>query len=144
MAGPESEMLRLTAPLWRSFKRSQITSATATALDFALVFGLTELAGFWYVASVAVGAGLGAIANFALNRAWAFRHHDPDFEWSHSTAHQALRYGLVSAGSLILNTLGTWFVTETLVIPYGFSVIAVSLAVGFFFNFPLQRRFVFG
>jgi dolichol-phosphate mannosyltransferase len=130
--------------LWRSFRRSQVTSAAATAVDFGLVFGLTELVGFWYVASVAIGAAAGAVTNFALNRRWAFRHTEADFAWKHSVRHQAWRYALVSSGSLILNTLGVWALTETTGIPYGFSVVGVSLAVGFFFNFPLQRRFVFG
>lgn len=134
----------MSAPLWRSFGRSQLTSLTATLVDFGLVFGLTELLHVWYVASVAIGAGAGAVVNFLLNRAWAFRHADPNSAWAHALRVQALRYALVSTGSLLLNAGGVWLVTETFQIPYGFSVVGVSLLVGFFFNFPLQRRFVFG
>ncbi len=132
------------APFWRSFGRSQISSGVATAVDFGLVFGLTELGSVWYVASVAIGAAAGAVVNFVVNRRWSFAQADPASTWQHSTGTQVLRYTLVSTGSLVLNSLGTWGLTEASGIPYGFSVIGVSLAVGFFFNFPLQRRFVFG
>jgi putative flippase GtrA len=134
----------VAAPLWRSFRRSQVSSAAATAVDFALVFGLTELAGFWYVASVAIGAGVGAAVNYWLNRRWSFVHAEPGSIYRLGLRVQMLRYAAVSTGSLVLNSLGTWGVTESLGIPYGFSVVGVSLAVGFFFNFPLQRRYVFG
>lgn len=121
----------------RSFGRSQITSFTATLVDFGLLFSLVELLHVWYVAAVAVGALAGAITNFLLNRRWTF-------EATHDRAHQqVLRYAIVSGGSLVLNTAGTYFMTDYGNIPYGFSVAAVSLAVGFFFNFPLQRHFVF-
>lgn len=128
---------RIAPSFARSFSRAQLTSAAASAIDFGLLFFLTEALHVWYVASVALGAFAGAIANFIFNRHWSFdAAHDP---W-HG---QAYRYGLVSVGSLTLNTLGTWAVTERAQIPYGISVIAVSLVVGFAFNYPLQRHWVF-
>jgi putative flippase GtrA len=121
----------------RSFGRSQLTSFAATAVDFGLLFGLVELLGVWYVVATAIGALAGAITNFLLNRRWTF-------EATHGGLHgQALRYAIVSLGSMAINTAGTYLVTEFGKIPYGISVIGVSLLVGFFFNFPLQRHFVF-
>lgn len=120
-----------------SFSKSQVSSAIATGLDFGLLFSLTEIAHVWYVASVACGALVGAVANFILNRHWSF-------EATHGHArHQALRYAVVSGGSLILNTFGVWAMTEYLKIHYSISVVTISILVGFFFNFPLQRSYVF-
>jgi putative flippase GtrA len=106
-------------------------------VDFGLLFSLTEILHVWYVVSTASGALAGAITNFLLNRNWSF-------EAKHDAAHhQAKRYALVSGGSLILNTAGVWAVTEYFHVHYGISVVVVSLLVGFFFNFPLQRGYVF-
>ncbi len=120
-----------------SFTRSQFTSFAATIVDFGLLFLLTEVFHVWYVVSVATGAAAGAVTNFLLNRYWTFL--AAQGLWFD----QAWKYSLVSAGSLAINTVGTWWVTERFGIHYGISVSIVSLLVGFFFNFPLQRRFVF-
>lgn len=106
-------------------------------MDFGLVFGMTELLHVWYVISVAVGAGAGAITNFLMNRHWSF-------EASHHKWHgQAIRYAIVSLGSLLINAAGTWAVTEWAHVHYGISVVVVSILVGFAYNYPLQRHFVF-
>jgi putative flippase GtrA len=123
--------------LMKSFSLSQLASAVATAVDFGLVFGMTELLGVWYVISVAVGAGAGAITNFLMNRHWSFAASHQDWRA------QAGRYALVSTGSLLLNTAGTWAITEWFGVPYAISVIGVSLVVGFAYNYPLQRHYVF-
>lgn len=120
-----------------AFIRSQISSVIATALDFALVFGLTELLGFYYVASVAIGAFAGAVAHFLLSRNWSFMAHDKAWHG------QAFRYALVSGTSLVLNCAGVYLVTEFLSVHYGISVAVVSFLVGIFFNFPMHRHYVF-
>jgi putative flippase GtrA len=98
---------------------------------------MTEILHVWYVFSVAAGAFAGAAANFFLNRHWSF-------EATHDHAHhQAFRYTVVSAGSLLLNTFGVWGMTELFKIHYSISVVTVSLLVGLFFNFPLHRGYVF-
>ena len=120
-----------------SLSRSQLAASAATGLDYAVLFGLVELAHVWYVLAVSIGAAAGAVVNFALNRHWSFRaQHDA---WRS----QAGRYAAVSAGSLALNTFGSWVVTEKLHVPYGASVIAVAMLIALVFNFPLQKYYVF-
>lgn len=112
-------------------------SAAATIADFGLLFLMTEAFHVWYVIAVASGALLGAVTNFLVNRHWSFgATHD---RWHR----QAVRYSVVSAASLLLNTGGVWLVTEYAHIHYSISVLIVSLLVGFLFNFPLQRHYVF-
>jgi putative flippase GtrA len=120
-----------------SFSRSQVTAFLATVVDFGMVFGLVEIVKVWYVAATAIGAFSGAVTNFLLNRHWSF-----------NAAHrgwggQAFRYALVSGGSLALNTAGVYAVTDGLGLHYAASVILVSLFIGFAYNYPLQRYFVF-
>ena len=134
---PLSHEARKEPSFVRSFSRSQVASGVATAVDFGLLFTLTEIFRVWYVVSVAIGAAMGAVTNFLMNRHWSF-------EATHQAWRgQAMRYVAVSLGSLLLNTGGTWAVTELGHVPYGISVVLVSLAVGFLYNYPLQRYFVF-
>src|SRR5579859_298849 len=120
-----------------SFSRSQVAAFIASVIDYGLVFGLVELAHVWYVIAVATGAFAGALSNFLLNRHWSFRAAHRGWET------QAFRYALVSGGSLALNTGGVYVTTDGLGLHYAASVILVSLLVGFAYNYPLQRYYVF-
>ncbi len=124
-------------PFWKALGRSQVSSIVASALDFGVYFGATELLGVWYVFSAGLGAFCGAVTNFLLNRNWSFE--ADGARWKP----QALRYALVSSGSLGLNMLGVFVFTDLLGLQYGASKVVTSLAVGLFFNFPLHRRYVF-
>lgn len=120
-----------------SFSRSQVSAGLGTAADYIVLFGLTEIFHVWYVASVAIGAFIGAVSNFLINRHWSFKAGERGWHG------QAMRYTLVSGISLILNTYGVFWVTEFLGIHYALSVLGVGLAVGIFYNYPLHRFFVF-
>jgi len=121
----------------RTFSRSQLSSAVATLADWGLLFTLVEVFKVWYVLATALGAIAGGATNFLINRNWSF-------EAKHGPIHgQAWRYVLISAGSMGLNTFGVWFVTEIIEVHYSISVLSVSLMVGFFFNYPLHRYYVF-
>jgi len=125
------------SPLVTSFGRAQLSSLLATLADYGTLFLCTEVFHVWYVISTAVGALLGAVVNFMINRHWSFRA-------SHGRiSHQAFRYTVVSGGSLILNTGGVYLVTEFGRIHYAISVVIVSILVGIFFNYPLHRHYVY-
>jgi len=122
---------------WQSFSRAQVASIAATLVDFGLLVLLVESWGVWYVLATGVGALTGAITNFLMNRHWSFE------AGSSGWTGQALRYGLVSGGSLILNVAGVYLVTEAWGSPYAASKLVTALVVGWFFNYPLHRGFVF-
>ncbi len=127
----------VSVPFWKSFGRAQVASFAATAVDFGALFFFTEVAHVYYVLSTGLGALLGAITNFLLNRHWSF-------EVAHvSWGPQAIRYGLVSAGSLLLNMAGVYAFTDGMGLKYGFSKVVTAILVGLLFNFPLHRRYVF-
>jgi putative flippase GtrA len=125
-------------PLLVSLRRSQIASLTATLVDFSTLIFLVEVAKVWYVAATAAGAFMGAAVNFALGRYWSF-------EAGHGRIRgQALRYAVVSAASLFLNSAGVYVLTDYFGLHYALSRAATALLIGILFNFPLHRRFVFG
>ena len=124
-------------PFWKSLGRAQVSALAATAVDFGTLFFVTERLHVWYVYSTGVGAALGAVTNFLLNRHWSFE--AGHIEWGP----QAFRYALVSSGSLGLNMLGVYAFTAGTGLKYGVSKVITAILVGLFFNFPLHRRYVF-
>lgn len=120
-----------------SFKRSQVAALIATAVDFGSLVFFVEVIKIWYVAATAMGAFLGALTNFTLGRIWSFEAKEG------AISEQALKYFMVSLGSLLLNSAGVWLITEWLHFHYQLSKIVTAIAVGVFFNFPLQRWYVF-
>ncbi|MEP6652270.1 MAG: GtrA family protein [Myxococcales bacterium] len=121
----------------RTFARSNVTSLFTTALDFATLIGLTELAGVNYVVATWLGTVVGALSNFLINRNWAFRargkHYGPQFA----------RFLLVQVAASAFHTGGVWGLTTTGGVPYPISKAIVSVAVYLLWNYPLNRRFVF-
>lgn len=129
--------------LFRSFKRSQLAALAATLIDFGTLFTCVEILKIWYVAAVAFGAFLGAIGNFLLSRHWVFHGHFDRAHSHHTWDRQARRYVVVSAGSLLLNTILVWALTESFGLAYGYSKVIIAVLVGVLYNFPMHRTIVF-
>ena len=122
----------------RAFSRTTLTAIAATAVDFSTIWVLVEFAHLYYVAANLIAATCGAITNFSLNRLWAFDH------GRHGHAHrQAVRYAIVSAASLLLNTSAVFCFTEFAHLRYLISKFIGALIVGWFWNYPMHRYYVF-
>lgn len=106
-------------------------------VDYAVVIGLVEILVYWYVTANVIGASLGAITNFLIGRYWAFQ------SATDSIAGQAGRYVLVSLGSLILNTLGLYLLTEYSPLNYIWAKVLVALFIAVTYNYLMQKKFVF-
>ncbi|MBS1958215.1 MAG: GtrA family protein [Bdellovibrionales bacterium] len=123
--------------MWRTFSRSQLAALAATIVDFGTLTLWVEVGHQFYAYGVALGACMGAITNFLINRYWSFEAH-------HAPIHgQAFRYALVSAGSLVLNTFGVYLITERFGLHYMISKVTIAFLIGIFYNYPLHRYFVY-
>ena len=120
-----------------TFSKANITAFAATIADVGTLTFCVEILGIYYVWATALGAIAGAITNFWLNRIWAFDH---DGMAAHK---QGFRYALVAGGSLLLNTGLVFFFTEVGHLRYLSSKAVAALAVGWLWNYPLHRYFVF-
>lgn len=126
------------------FGKAQISSSIATACDFLLTAILFQYCSIHYTICTFLGAVSGGLVNCSINYKWTFRH---------STNRQktiAYRYTLVWIGSLLLNTGGTSLCThmlstikETNLNILMTSKIAVSILVAVFWNFTLQKKYVY-
>jgi putative flippase GtrA len=121
----------------KKFFKFQLTALLATAVDFSMTIILKEKADIYYPWAVAGGATCGAVTAFTINRYWVFR------ALKHHPLIQAVRYIIVAAGSVILNTAGTFALNETLQPGYIYSKAIVAVIVGFTYSWYLSKKFVF-
>lgn len=127
------------------FLEAQTSSLLSTAVDFAVTAVLVEFCGMWYVYATTIGAICGGSINCIINYNWAF----------HGTEQRKrdifYRYLLVWAGSIALNTGGTTLFANIVshdgtAKAFGLvmeSKTIVAVLVAFFWNFPMQKHFVY-
>ncbi len=120
-----------------SFFRYNLVAMLATTIDFLTLIFLTELVGIWYLSSTTIAAITGAFTAFLLSRYWVF------VSLESKIHHQMLRYFLVAAGSVALNSLGVYTLTEFGEIQYLISKGITAIVVGIGYNYTLGRYFVF-
>ena len=121
-----------------TFTKAQLASILATAVDFLVYFFLYRTLGIWYLLSSATGTICGGITHFLVSRHWVFR--AGEGKWSN----QAVRYVLVWAGNLVLNTSVLYLLTQWTGTAYATAnKIGIAVAVAIFYNYVLQKRFVF-
>lgn len=137
--GAQSILARATTRLTSGvLTRHLMASWIATAVDFALMLLLVELAGVRADVATLAGAALGAVVNFSLGRTWVYR-----AAGARSHAQQALRYAAVSATSAGLNALGEHVLLAWVGSHYAAARVVVSLAVSLLWGYPMQRYVVF-
>lgn len=134
-------MTTATSSGTRTLGKSVLTSLGTSALDvglFALastfVGGLALLLARWLTSAV------GALANFAINRRWAFAASDAEHA---KLSRQAARYGCVALVSITLGTASWWLMRQlTPWDPRLLHVLSLAL-VWLVFTFPALRGWVF-
>ena len=124
-------------PLKKAFLRSQIVSLTATAVDFTVSVIFYEWLNIYYVTATSIGSCCGAVCSFILGRNWAFLNRNGHIR------KQFLRFLIINGFSIFANTTGVFLFKENFDIPFIFSRIIVSVLIGVFFNFLMNRYFVF-
>jgi putative flippase GtrA len=120
-----------------SFGRHQVGAVVATGIDFGTMSALVSLLGLPAALATAIGATVGGASNFLLGRHWIFAAKEG------RTAAQAWRYVLVSATSLVLNSVGEYLLHDRARIQYLVARILVATVVSVGWNYPLQRSFVY-
>jgi phosphatidylglycerophosphate synthase/putative flippase GtrA len=119
------------------FHRAWVASVVATIVDYGAFTLLVEGAAVYTGTSRALGALLGAITNFTLNKLWTFKTQRTPF-WV-----EAPRYTAISLTSLLLNTGGVVLLTEGLRWNPLLAAALVGVVVSLCWNLPLHRHFVF-
>ncbi|MBK7806511.1 MAG: GtrA family protein [Saprospiraceae bacterium] len=124
-------------PFKKTFIRSQVVSLISTAVDFAISILLHHSLSLYYVTATSLGSLAGAMTSFTLGRNWAFLNRHGHIR------KQFLRFVVINLFSIFANTTGVFFFKESFDIPFIISRIIVSVLIGVFFNFFMNRYFVF-
>ncbi|MEO8171903.1 MAG: GtrA family protein [Sediminibacterium sp.] len=119
-----------------TFIKAQAASLTASIVDFAVTF-LLKVIFHWSMLASVLGTVSGGVVNFTMNRSWVFKAHNGKIHF------HVMKYLLVWIGNLLLVTGGVYVLTKKLGLDLLISKIGVSLVVGFFYNYILQKKFVF-
>jgi len=123
------------------FIKAQFSAFTGGMCDYLIMIFLTEVMGVYYTTSIAIACILGAGINFSINKIWAF--YPPKIAYRFSLSQQLWRFVLVVASSILLKMSGTWLFTTFAHIDYKISRIITDIFVSLFFNYVLQRYWVF-
>lgn len=119
------------------FFRSQLSSFSATGVDFGSTIIFYEFFKTHYLLSVSFGMISGGVTNFLLNRYWAF-------EAAHKNLQsQFIKYLLVWIGNYFLSISFVYLFTEMFYFNYLVSKIVVAISLGVSFNYILHKKFVF-
>ena len=129
-------MGKIKHELW-TFCKAQLSAQASTLIDFGISIFLAEVAGLWYLYATFIGALTGGVCNCVINYRWVF-----DSEGLKKRK-VAFRYAIVWAGSILLNTLGTYALTELSRYYFVITKAIVSVVVAVFWNYQLQRLFVY-
>ncbi len=121
----------------KKFTKAQASAIIATTIDFLLSLFAYEVCGINYVVSSFIGALSGGIVNCVVNYRWVF-----GSDGQHKR-YVALKYLIVWTGSIVLNTAGTYLLTELTGSYFIWSKAVVSVVVAFLWNYQMQRFFVY-
>lgn len=120
-----------------TFCKAEASAVVASAADFAVTLILAELLGLWYVCATFIGAVTGGVVNCMVNYRWVFS------AQRLGKMRLALRYIVVWAGSIGLNTGLTYLVTELAGCNFNVSKVVVACLVAVLWNYQMQRCNVF-
>ncbi len=121
----------------QKFLKAQVASFSGTVVDFLTTLVSVEIFNIWYVNGNLTGNICGGITNFYLGRNWVFNSKNK------KVYIQGVKYSMVWAGSITLNTSGVFALTHYCGINYIVSKVIASVVVGFTYNYLLQNYFVF-
>jgi putative flippase GtrA len=141
MSGTPARLGQTTVEVIR-FIKAQLSSSAATAVDWLVVTTLVIMVGHpFYVHAVVAGAIAGAVTDFSIKRWWVFT--TPATRPQPPVHNEVLRYAVVSGLSAVLNGAFVYALVDWLHLQLKIAVPLASLLIGFAWNYPLHRLYVF-
>lgn len=127
-----------------TFSKAQGVSLLATGVDFLVTFLLFRWTGVTDGTASAIvtfcgatGTLCGGVTHFMISRTWVFNAQEK--KWTG----QLNRYVLVWIGNLALNAAGLYLLTRYTGCNHMLAKIVIAIIVAVFYNYVLQKRFVF-
>jgi putative flippase GtrA len=119
------------------FIRAQFSAFIGGISDYLIMLACVELLGMHYIPGIVIGGLVGAVINYSISRTWAFSAKEEGI------ASQFGKYAIVSMGSIILKSSGTFVFTDIIGLDYRISKLIIDGIVAFGVNYTLQKFWVF-
>ena len=119
------------------FSKAQVSAQLGTATDFTMSLLLAEWIGVYYVVATFIGAVSGGTVNCLVNYKWVF-----GSDGQHKR-YVVLKYWMVWGISILLNTTGTYFITELLGCHFILGRALTGVVVAVLWNYLMHKNFVF-
>lgn len=119
-----------------TFLRANIASLLASGCDYLVTIIAVEFFSVNVVVAGVLGTICGGIIHFIMGRHWVFR------AGKVKVTMQAKKYLLIWIGNLLLNGTGMYVFTK-IGVNYIVTKVATSVLIGWVYNYPLQRWYVF-
>ena len=119
------------------FFRYFIVGGFAFAVDFALLYVLTEFFGVYYLVSASAAFLVGLTLNYALSVTWVFSHRSVG-----NRLHEFAIFSGIGLMGLAFNAALMWVLTEAAGLHYLVSKV-IATALIFLFNFGAKKALLF-
>lgn len=120
-----------------TFLKAQVSNFFGGITDYLVMLYFAEVVGIHYMPAICLGGLIGAVVNYSIGRYWAFNSREE------KVSSQIVKYGLVSLGSILLKSCGTFCLTELSHVDYRITRLLVDGIVSIGFNYTLQKFWVF-
>lgn len=119
-----------------TFFKANIASLVASAFDYGATIIAVQFFSVNVVIAGIIGTVCGAIIHFIIGRHWVF------VTYQSKSSGQAKKYLLIWLGNLVLNATGMYVFTK-MGVNYIVTKVGTSILVGWAYNYPLQKGYVF-
>ena len=123
------------------FTKAQFSALIGGMVDYGIMVFVAEVFHIHYTLGIVIGGIVGALINFTLNKRWTFN--SDDAVYRNSLFKQLLKFSVTAINSIVLKSSGTYFLSTFFSIDYKITRIVVDIIVSIFFNFTLQKEWVF-
>lgn len=104
--------------------RFGLYGAVSVGLSYAVLYGLTEYAGVWYMASAAVATVLNYVLNFLLHKFWTFREKNVK-----NVPMQAGKYVIMVTSFYLIGAVLMYIMVEWLKIWYMYAQVILTVII---------------
>jgi putative flippase GtrA len=121
----------------KTFVKVNTASLSASCCDYLVMITMVKFFKTDPLFAGIAGTVFGGIVNFLIGRYWVFKDNKGPVRL------QGRRYFIVWTGNLMLNSFLLYLFIKILKVQYLIAKIVTSVTVALFYNYHLQKRYVF-
>jgi len=117
------------------FKRYLITGFLSAALEYSVLFVLTDFIGLWHIFSNTIAIAASFCFNFLVNKYWSFKS-------KQNITKQMLQYGLLFAVNMCISNIIIYLLSDILRMHYLIPKLASTIIITLW-NFIIYKKVIY-